>query len=177
MLVKSLRVTYLTGKGNNHLVPLLIPQDTIRALEKLCDENIRKQSGIKITNEYLFASARNSEDHISGWHTLHNVGERLPFKDPANMKATSNRHRISTIFAALEVPQSEREFFYKHMGNSAAINEQIYQAPLAMMEVTKIGKHLLNIDKGNVFEIYVWKICFSQYLSRRSGAFNILRFI
>ena len=28
MLINSLKVTYITGKGNHHLVPLLIPEDT-----------------------------------------------------------------------------------------------------------------------------------------------------
>ena len=158
MLIKNIKVTYLTGKGNNHLVPLLVPEDTVAALEKLSCKDFRRESGISETNNYLFASTRNSEDHISVWHSLYNITEKLPLKDPANMKSTSNRHHLSTIFAAFDISKADREYFYKHMGHSAAINEQIYQAPLAMMEVTKIGKRLLDIDKGRIFYLLTYPV-------------------
>ena len=35
MLIKSLKVTYITGKGNRHLVPLLILEDTVDGLNML----------------------------------------------------------------------------------------------------------------------------------------------
>ena len=148
LLVKSLKVVYLTGKGNNHLVPMLIPEDTVKALEYLSDTKIRSEAGVNIENDYLFPSTRNSIDHVSGWHSFHYICNDLVLVDPQNMKATSNRHRVSTIYAALDVPPAERQYFYKHMGHSEQINMDIYQAPLAVMEVTKIGKALLNIDGG-----------------------------
>ena len=147
-LVSKLKVTYLTGKGNNHLVPLLLPEDTLPALEKLANKEVREQAGIKADNNYLFASTRNSDDHVSGWHSLHNICAALPLKNAANIKSTSNRHRISTLFAAMEMSKAERAYFYKHMGHTESINEQVYQAPLTLMEITKIGKSLLDIDKG-----------------------------
>ena len=149
-LIKSLKVTYITGKGNNHLVPIIFPQDTVVALDALADTEVRKNSGINDQNYYLFASTRNSEDHISGWHSLHNVADSLPLKDPAIIKSTSNRHRVSTLFAAMDLSKTERQYFYKHMGHSEEVNKQVYQAPLAMMEITKIGKRLLDIDEGNL---------------------------
>ena len=107
-LIKSLKVTYLTGKRNNHLVPVLIPEDTVQALQFLADQEIRRQSGISETNIYLFASTRKSEDHVSGWHSLHYVCDKLDLKDPSKLKSTSNRHRISTLFAALDLSKQDR---------------------------------------------------------------------
>lgn len=46
LLVKSLKICYMTGKGNNHMVPLLIPEDTIPALKYLCDKAKRQQTGV-----------------------------------------------------------------------------------------------------------------------------------
>ena len=40
------------------------------------------------------------------------------------------------------------------MGHSESINQQVYQAPLALVEVTKIGKHLLEIDQGEYYYCY-----------------------
>ena len=58
------------------------------------------------------------------------------------------RHRTSTLYAALEVPEQERDFFYNHMGHSGEINREVYQTPLAVMAITKVGKHLYNFDKS-----------------------------
>ncbi|XP_057296083.1 uncharacterized protein LOC130629325 isoform X2 [Hydractinia symbiolongicarpus] len=149
LLVDTIKISYMTGKGNNHIVPVLIPPDTIDALKKLADPDIRSDVGILPDNNYLFASTRKSEGHTSGWHAVHNIIEKIDLKKPDNIKATSNRHRVSTLYAALHIPKSDRDWFYKHMGHSRAINEGTYQAPPALMEITKVGKQLLQIDAGN----------------------------
>ena len=67
-------------------------------------------------------------------------------------QSTANRHRISTMFMALDVPQSERELFYRHMGHSERMNMETYQTPPAIQEVMIIGKmNLMNFDKGKEF--------------------------
>lgn len=38
LLVNSMKIAYQTGKGNHHLVPLLIPSDVTDALKKLSDK-------------------------------------------------------------------------------------------------------------------------------------------
>ena len=129
-------------------MPLIIPEDTVAALDLLESVEIRNMCGIVPENNYLFANTKNSEDHTSGWHSLHRIIEKLPLKEPQKIKSTANRHRISTILASLDITDKERELFYKHMGHSDKINQTIYQTPLALMEVTKVGKHLDKIDKG-----------------------------
>ena len=148
LLVNSVKITYITGKGNNHLVPILIPEDTIAAVRKLADPETRKDVNVPEDNTYLFASTQGSVEHTSGWHAVHNVCDKLPLEKPKNMKATSNRHRVSTLFASLDLPKKDRKLFFKHMGHSEAINEDTYQVPPALLEITKVGKHLLQIDSG-----------------------------
>lgn len=43
------RIAYQAGKGNNHLVPLLIPDDTYAGLVKLANAEIRAIAGIPTT--------------------------------------------------------------------------------------------------------------------------------
>ena len=62
--------------------------------------------------------------------------------------ATKQRHRVSTIFAALDLPQFERDSFFEHMGYGEDINTNVYQAPPAIKELVVVGKHLTNIDEG-----------------------------
>ena len=145
-LIDVLKITYMTGKGNNHLVPVLIPPDTLPALRRLANPEVRKDLGILTDNIFLFASTRQSEGHTSGWHAVHNVMDTLTLKKPNNLKATSNRHRVSTLFSALDLPKRDREIFFKHMGHSADVNEETYQVPPAVQEITRVGKHLLSID-------------------------------
>ena len=54
MLIKNLKITYISGKENNHLVPVLIPDDTSNTLLKLSGPVIRGQAGIEQKNRYLF---------------------------------------------------------------------------------------------------------------------------
>ena len=52
--------------GNQHLVPLIIPPDTVAALDILASKECRKACEMVGDNEYLFANTRASKDHTSG---------------------------------------------------------------------------------------------------------------
>ncbi|XP_057290065.1 uncharacterized protein LOC130612732 isoform X2 [Hydractinia symbiolongicarpus] len=146
----DLKITYQTGKGVNHLVPVLIPKDIFFAMRTLADKEIRRNVGISETNPYLFPSTQNSERHFSGWHSLTNVCEYLPIKDKSRITGTTNRHRLSTLMAAIDLTDAERELVYKHFGHSRDMNENVYQAPAAHQQLSSTGKHLLNIDTGSL---------------------------
>ncbi|CAC5415321.1 unnamed protein product [Mytilus coruscus] len=62
------------------------------------------------------------------------------------------RHYMSTIFANLEVTDATREAFYRHMGHSEEVNKHVYQCPLAIQEITKVGKffYQFDLDSGNI---------------------------
>ncbi|CAG2245716.1 unnamed protein product [Mytilus edulis] len=64
------------------------------------------------------------------------------------INATLIRHYTSTEMAAKDIPENERHYFYTHMGHSEEMNKQTYQAPLAVMEIVKVGKHLKDIDNA-----------------------------
>ena len=156
VLVKSLKISFMTGKGNNHLVPILIPEDTISAIRKVASKELRELAGVSPENQFLFARVKGSEGHVSGWHVVHNICLQLPLKSPEDLSATKNRQKISTLFAALDVPEEDRRLFYSHMGHSEKVNHDVYQAPLAMQQVTKVGKHLMTIDKGKRFFDFIF---------------------
>ena len=148
ILVEKMKIVYMSGKGNNHLVPVLIPPDTIPALKKLASVSLRSISGVLPSNKFLFASTQSSESHVSGWHAVNFVVKSLDLKSSDDLIATKNRHRISTLFAAFDVQQKDRELFFSHMGHSENMNRDVYQAPLAIHAITRVGKHLMDIDAG-----------------------------
>ena len=75
---------------------------------------------------------------MSGWYVLKDVCKNITLQNPDIIKATSQRDRVSTLFAGLYVPQQNRDLFYSHMGHSEQTNK----------EVTRAGKQLLNLDAG-----------------------------
>ena len=65
---------------------------------------------------------------------------------PHLLIADKFRHRASTLFASMDIPLEKRDAFYKHMGHSETINKEVYQCPLAVKEITEVGKFFDNID-------------------------------
>ena len=55
---------------------------------------------------------------------------------------------MSTLYAAApDVNESDRELFYKHMGQTEQVSKGTYQRPLAMETLSQIGPVLLNADQ------------------------------
>ena len=165
VLIESLKVTYQAGKGNR-LVPILFPKDTIDALRLLTDETLRSQCGISKENIYVFAPTKNSLKHVSGWHCLQDLCSDLELLSSSRITATKNRHRMSTLYATLEMSQHEKEAFFNHMGHSESMSKNKYQCPLAIQEVTKVGKFFNQVDQGIFLVLTFMKSFLYIYLSR-----------
>ncbi|PIK43850.1 hypothetical protein BSL78_19292 [Apostichopus japonicus] len=170
VLAKDLKIAYQTGKGNKHLVPILLPKDTIEPLRMITDQENRALAGVNTANPYVFPCTQDSLYHVSGWYAVHSVCEKLDLQRGDLLTATKNRHRISTIYASMEIPQTERRFFYEHMGHSEQTNKNIYQAPLALMEIVKVGKSLNQIDGATGLQISESSPSASTDVSQESGA-------
>ena len=99
---------------------------------------------------------------MSGWHSVQRVCSEANISEPSKITATAMRHRASTIYAAMEVPEHERQLFYKHLGHSALVNANVYQAPLAVEEVRTVGKRLQQMDNG--ISKYFFSLWFSSPL-------------
>ena len=143
--ISNLKVGYQTGKGNRHLVPVLSPADCIKGLRKIANNKGRDRCGIEETNHYLFPSL-NSADHVSGWHAVKRVCQKLQLENEKSITATRNRHRVSTAFALMDVPPAERDYIYKRMGHWEDVNVNVYQAPLAIKAITVVGRRLQKLD-------------------------------
>ena len=147
-LFKQMKITYQSGKGNNHLVPVLIPLDVLAALEVLTEPTVRQQCSIKSDNMYVFPCTKLSDCHVNGWKAVNRVCLDALVDNPELLTATKMRHRVSTIYAGMDVPENQRNYFYKHMGHSAEINASIYQTPLAEAEIRMVGTHLISMDRN-----------------------------
>lgn len=145
-MFKDLKITYQGGKGVNHLVPVLIPCDLVEAMRTLSDPSVRALADVHEANQYMFPSTQLASTHVAGWQAVHNICVSANINEPHKLTATKMRHRVSTLYAAMDVPDSDRHYFYKHMGHSEGINQNIYQAPLAEAEILKVGSCLMAMD-------------------------------
>ncbi len=114
-LFNELKIAYQTGKGN-HLVPVLFPHDTLRGLEILTDNTVRNLVGVNEGNKYIFANTANSLDHVGGWAAINKMCLNAGVKKPELLTATRTRHRISTRYAELDVPENDKHFFLQAHG-------------------------------------------------------------
>ncbi|KAL8573817.1 hypothetical protein ACOMHN_019091 [Nucella lapillus] len=136
----------MSGKGGKRLVPVLIPHDTVEPLQKLVME--RQNANIHKDNLFLFPNTGGSLDHAIGWNSLKTVTLAMGNQLKRHLLiADKFRHRASTLYALLDVAEHERDIFQAHGSrHSAEINRNVYQCPLAVKEITKVGGFLASID-------------------------------
>lgn len=144
---EDMLVTYQTGKGANHLVPIMFPPETHQAIKFLVDQNNRSLAGVLKTNQYVFPS-KSSEYHTSGWHAVNEILTMLSLKGAIN--ATRNRHRVASLLAKLQLSDKEKELVYKHFGHTELVNANKYQAAAGSLQLNTTGKRLTEIYKSKV---------------------------
>ena len=121
-VLAQLKVAFQIGKRSKQFVPVIIPPDCVKGLKILADKDLRKQLGINKNNKFLFPSTGLSINHVKGWNAFQNIAKGAQLEH--HMTATKMRHRISTIYAGLVIPEEQRELFYSHMGHSKEINNK-----------------------------------------------------
>ncbi|XP_071823694.1 uncharacterized protein [Apostichopus japonicus] len=139
-MLTKLKVTYQTVRGNNRLVPVLFPDDCIQAIEVLTSSAARSSAGVLASNGYVFPRIQSSPNHVMGWHALSGICHDAEVSSKTRLTATRNRHHISTLYASMDVPASERASYLKHMGYSTDVSENIDEAPPAVKEVVEVGQ-------------------------------------
>ncbi|XP_062599435.1 uncharacterized protein LOC134260926 [Saccostrea cucullata] len=141
-LLGKFKLAYLKGKGKK-FVPVLVPVDLLPAISILTMN--RSGFGIREENGFLFAT-RNGLSHCSGWHSVSEVCERAGVD--ISVTATKMRHRISSIYASLDMTEENRKIFLEHMGHEEHINRENYQCPLGIRTTCVMGKMLISMEEG-----------------------------
>ncbi|XP_057317070.1 uncharacterized protein LOC130661123 [Hydractinia symbiolongicarpus] len=135
------RITIQEGKGNKQ-VPVFFPPAVVDAMNFFCDFAIRKHSDVADENEYIFASTKGSDNHVS----LMACCKKANLTDKVN--GTMNRHRVSTLIGSFGLSEAEQQLAFDHFGHSGDVNRNIYQVPQAERQPKSTGRYLELIDKG-----------------------------
>ena len=91
------------------------------------------------------------------------VVNRAGVSYPERMTATKMRHRASTYYSLLDVPENERKAFYTHMWHSREINETVYLCPTSVVEITKVGRYLEDLDNRSEINSHFVRQITSKY--------------
>ena len=146
-------MTYQTGKGNDHLVPVFFPPVTHAAMKYLTSGEIRSNAGVSPDNQYVFANVKKSDKYANGWHCLNEMSKKV-FKE-GSFNATQNRHRMASILAKLSLSEQEKDLIYQHFGHSERMNQNVYQEAADTQQLRTTGKMLLQVCLLNYF-LYLW---------------------
>lgn len=165
----------------------IVPTDCIAALDLLVEERVRRKADVMAENRFLFPSTK-SLQHCSGWDATEKCCKKVGMTNlQAAVNATTQRGRLSTIYAAAEFDDAERKLFYSHMGHSAAVNAGTYQRPLAVQAVTRVGSFLTKVDEqAGVFwllnrvclnwkNIFIWKHIRMYQLEAHKQNWNLIK--
>jgi len=94
---QNTKLIYIPGKGR-HLVPVIVPHDTVEPLKLLADPSVCKYSSVLHRNCHLFTSTHLSEDNADGWHAVQRVCSKVAIP-VRNINANKVRHHVSTLYA------------------------------------------------------------------------------
>ena len=136
-------MTFQTGKGRDHLVPVFFPKVTHKALEYLVRGEVRDNANVSKENEYIFANTQQSKQYSNGWHCLNQMLTKI-FKKGA-FNATKNRHRVASILARFNLNEEEKQLVYEHFGHSGKMNQDVYQTAAGSRQIKTTGKMLLEV--------------------------------
>lgn len=141
-LLGKYKLAYMAGKGRS-LVGILIPLNCIPGIKKLI--SLREEMGISPQNRFLFPAGRNSLEHPQGSQVIAKICEESGIE--SDITATDMRHRASEEFSLLDLSDAERKAWYKHMGHSEKISQDVYACPAGIRAVVTVGGYLDKLDR------------------------------
>jgi hypothetical protein len=112
--------------------------------------DVRKSAGVNTNKNFVFPNTKTFMSHVVGWDCVNRMCREARLHH--NVNATGMRHFAATEYVALDVAPNDRALSFKHMGHSEKINENVYQCPPAIQEITHIGRFLEQIDRMNESE-------------------------
>lgn len=143
-LLEKYKLAYLCGKGKS-VVPLLIPSDSLKAIDLLCDEDFRMTAGVNADNTFVFPATRDRKYNVTGSCDISSIMTKVGLDKPVT--ATQMRHFISTKYSYEHSSKEDLYYFSLHFGHDREINQKIYQCPLSVQEIIRVGGVLDTLDE------------------------------
>ncbi|XP_038062636.1 uncharacterized protein LOC119733132 [Patiria miniata] len=145
-LCKALWRVEIVGKRLRTVV-VLFTAEIKTALDTLM--NRRHEAGIDDSNAYLFSNQRGL-GHIRGTDTLREHASKCKAKNPEFLRATRLRKHIATVSQVMNLQENELDLLASFLGHDVRTHREFYRMPESTLQVAKLSKVLLKMDKGDV---------------------------
>ncbi|XP_071831513.1 uncharacterized protein [Apostichopus japonicus] len=140
------RIEIIGNKGNT--VPVLLTKQMEDTVDLLI--SLRQKVGVNPDNKFLFpCAASNSDAHIRGADCIRKFATLCGAKNPTQLRSTSLRKHVATISQVLNLKDNELDMLAKFMGHDVRVHREFYRLPDATLQVAKISKLLLSLEKGS----------------------------
>lgn len=144
---KFKRLEILGKKGNT--VPVLLTTDMEESIDLLLSK--RKDVFVNEDNPFLFPIALiQSTGHIRGSDCIRKYAVLSGTKNPTYLRSTNLRKQIAIVSQVLNLRDNEMDILAQFMGHDIRVHREFYRLPESTLQVAKISKLLLALEKGTV---------------------------
>ncbi|KAJ8018889.1 hypothetical protein HOLleu_42875 [Holothuria leucospilota] len=136
----------IVGK-RGRVVPVLLNYEMREWITLLMET--RHDIGVDPENEYVFArSFYGSKGHIRACDSLRKYSQLCGAKYPDSLTGTQLRKQIATFCQLFSLTENEMDMVANFLGHDLKIHRQYYRLPMEVLQVAKVSKLLLAMEKG-----------------------------
>jgi hypothetical protein len=147
-LCKMLTRIEVFGK-RGRIVPILLTKSMKASIDLL--NKHRSKAGVSEHNEYVFACSNfMSEGYIRGSDALRRAVKTAELSNPELITGTNLRKQVATLSQIVNLRDNELDILAQYMGHDIRIHREVYRMPSETMQLAKISKLLIALDKGTL---------------------------
>ena len=147
-LCKNLTRVEVFGK-RGRIVPILLTNSMKTSIDIL--NKHRHEAGVSQENEYVFACANFlSEGFLRGSDALRKAVKSAQLSNPELITGTNLRKQVATLSQVVNLRDNELDILAQYMGHDVRIHREVYRMPSGTMQLAKISKLLIALDKGTL---------------------------
>ena len=127
-------------------VVVLLTATMKEAMDTLVEN--REVAGVQ-SNQYLFSNL-SGNGHLRATDVIREHSKLCEAKQPENLRATRLRKHIATISQIMNLQDNELDILANFLGHDVRTHRQYYRLPESTIQVAKVSKVLLKIERGEL---------------------------
>ncbi|XP_074468762.1 uncharacterized protein LOC141753956 isoform X2 [Sebastes fasciatus] len=142
-----IRINIVDRTGQN--VAVLLTSELVSAMTLLV--NKREVCGVHMDNPFLFAKPNSSPTSLyHGANCIRAFSSLCRAKNPEHFRSVHLHKHIARVFQILNLENDELDHLAKLLGHDIRADRDYYRLPEAAVELAKISKLLLAMEKGSL---------------------------
>lgn len=130
-------------------VPVLFKPSMVSAMELLTET--REACGVPAENPFMFARP-GAMSAYRGGECISRAAHECGIKNPEALSSTKLRKHIATMSKILNLSENEADQLADFLGHDIRIHRQFYRLPEGTLQLAKMSKVLMAMEKGTLSE-------------------------